>query len=422
MLNRIEIFAAIHDEIERNVHTGQRFAVQIVRVRGLRDVCLRFGWERGEQADEDARLLIEQSLRPNDRVFRSGEESFTLVLPNMRNQNHVLLAATRLVKAFEQPLNGATSPWYGRPMMGIAFFPEHGADADQLCRRAEMAVDEAQRSGEHCFFYQPSESKKEIFYEELREAIESNRLRTYFQPVWDLSAQRVAGAESLARWNSPRNGDVEPLDFVQFAERSDLIWALTRWSINATLRHAAALRDRREFTFAINLSARVFTKPGLVEQLMDALQIWGLPPSAIVAEVTETALVNDLDLTVQVLRRLRDKGVRIAVDDFGTGYSSIAYLSRFPATELKIDKSLVSIIRDDAHTAKLVGAVIKLAHRMDLATVAEGVEEQATQDMLIEMGCDFGQGYHLGRPEPANEFVARFSATQSGSFTSSSAT
>ena len=410
MLNRKQIFAAIQDEIEFSAETGKHFAVQNVRVRGLREIGLRFGWERGEQAEEDARLLIVQSLRPGDRVFRSGDESFTVVLADMRNRNHALLAATRLVKAFEQPLNNATSPWHGRPTMGVVFFPEHGLNADQLCRRAEMAVDKAQLSGEHCVFYQPGESRQEIFYEELREAIESNRLRAYFQPVWDLKNQRVIGAESLARWNSPRLGDVEATDFVPFAERSDLIWALTRWSINATLRHAAALPRANGFTYAINFSPRVFTRPGLVEQLIDALQIWGLPPTAIVAEVTETALVNDLELTVQVLRRLRDHGVRIAVDDFGTGYSSIAYLSRFPATELKIDKSLVGVIHNNAHTEKLVGAVIELAHRMDLVTVAEGVEDQVTQDMLINMGCDFAQGYHLGRPEPANDFVARFAS------------
>ena len=385
--------------------------MQVVRVRGLRDVHLRFGWQEGERAEDDARVLIEQSLRPIDRVFRSGDESFFVVLPDMRNQNHALLAATGLVKAFEQPLNNATSPWFGRPIIGMVFFSEHGVDADQLCRRAEMAVDEAQRRGEQCALYQASDTRKEIFYEELREAIESNHLRTFFQPVWNLKTGSVVGAESLARWNSPSHGDVEPIDFVQFAERSDLIWALTRWSINATLRHASALRGEQNFTFAINLSARVFSRPGLVEQLMDALEIWGLPPTSIVAEVTETALVNDLDLTVQVLRRLRDKGVRIAVDDFGTGYSSIAYLSRFPATELKIDKSLVGAMRSDAHTEKLVGAVIKLAHEMGLATVAEGIEDQVTQDALVEMGCDFGQGYHLGRPAPAEEFVARFAAT-----------
>jgi diguanylate cyclase len=408
MLNRQQIFAAIQAQIDLCAGTDKRFAIQNVRVHGLRDISLRFGWQRGEQADEDARQLIAQSLRPVDQVFRSGEESFTVLLPDMLSPNHALLATTRLAKAFEQPLNIAISPWHGRPIMGVAFFPDHGTDADQLCRRAEIAVDEAQRLGERTMFYQSAAAGKEIFYEELREAIELNRLRAYLQPVVDLKTGCVVGAESLARWNSPRHGKVEPAEFVQFAERSDLIWSLTRWSINATLRHAAALRGQ-DLTFAINLSTRVFTKPGLVEQLLDALQIWGLPPSAIVAEITETALVNDLEMTVRVLHRLRDQGMRIAVDDFGTGYSSIAYLRRFPATELKIDKSLVGAIHNDARTAKLVQAVVNLAHQMDLLAVAEGIEDQVTQDMLTQMGCDLAQGYHLGWPVPAADFVARFS-------------
>lgn len=412
MLNREQIFAAIQEQIALCTDTPRRFAVLIVRVRGLREISIRFGCERGEQAEENARLLIEQSLRPVDRVFRCGDESFAVVLPDLRNHSHALLAATRLVKAFEQPLNSATSPWLGRAIMGIVFFPDHGLDADKLCRRADMAVDEAQHRGEQCVFYQPNETQAEIFYEELHDAIEYNRMHVYFQPVWNLRTERVVGAESLARWTSPLRGEVYPADFIPFAEQSDLISALTRWSINATLRHAAALPGAHGFTFAINLSPRLFAKPGLTQQLVDALKIWGLPPTVVVAEVTETSLVNNIDLTVQVLRRLRDLGMRIAIDDFGTGYASIAYLSKFPATELKIDKSLIGAIHADRRTEKLVRAVIKLAHHMDLATVAEGIEDQLTQEMVVDMDCDFGQGYHLGRPEPASDFVARFSATQ----------
>ncbi len=291
--------------------------MQNVRVHGLRDIGLRFGWQRGEQADEDARQLIAQSLRPDDQVFRSGEESFTLLLPDMLSQNHALLATTRLAKAFEQPLNSEISPWHGRPIMGVAFFPDHGTDADQLCRRAEIAVDEAQRLGERTMFYQSAAAGKEIFYEELREAIELNRLRAYLQPVVDLKTGRVVGAESLARWNSPRHGEVEPPEFVQFAERSDLIWALTRWSINATLRHARPSRPGhhlcdQSFDTGIHQAWAGRTAPGCPADLGSAAS------SAIVAEITETALVNDLDMTVRVLHRLRDQGMRIAVDDFGS--------------------------------------------------------------------------------------------------------
>jgi len=411
MLNRAPIFAAIQEQIERSKSEPSHFALVVVRVSGLRDINIRFGCDRGEQAEENAQVLISESLRPVDRVFRVGDESYAVLLPGLHTQSHALLAATRIVRSFEQPLNRATSPWQGRPIMGIVFHPEHGRDADELYRRAELAVDEAQRRGENYAFYELHEVPMEIVYHDLRDAIEANRLSTYFQPIWDLKAQRIVGAESLARWHNARVGgsaDIGPAQFVPFAEQSDLISALTRWSINASLRHAAAMRETQGFSIAINLSPRVFVKPGLLEQIMDALQIWGLPPTAVVAEVTETAFVNDLQSTVKMLRRLRDQGLRIAIDDFGTGYSSIAYLAKFPATELKIDKSLIGGVRSDARTEKLVRAIVKLAHHMDLTVTAEGIEDQGTQDLLLDMECNFGQGYHLGRPEPAANFVSRY--------------
>ena len=408
MLNRGPIFAAIDEQVARATQANARFAVMMVRVHGLRDITLRFGYERGEQAGEAARVLIEQALRPIDRVFRAGEDSYAVVLSGMRNHHHALLAATRLVSAFEQPLDVASTPWHARAVIGMALYPEHGLAADPLCRSAEMAHDEAQRRGERYALHALSDAPVEIFYEELRDAIEANRLQVYLQPVWNLQSGRVTGAESLARWTSPRHGEVSPKHFVPFAEQSELISALTRWSIHATLRHAASLRQAHDLSFAINFSPRIFNEPGAVEQLLGALEIWGVPPGAVVAEITETALVNDLDVSVLVLRRMRDSGVRIAIDDFGTGYASFSYLRKFPATELKIDMSLVSEMRHDPRTAKLVRAMIDMAHHLDLAAVAEGIEDPLTQEMLTDMGCDFGQGYQLGRPAPAADFQTLF--------------
>ncbi len=410
MMNREPLFAAIETQVEVAAAEAGSFAVVMVRVRGLRDIALRLGYVQGELAEDRARVLIEQSVRPMDQVFRAGDDSFALILPGMRHQNHTLLAATRLIRAFELPMNAGTTPWHGHALMGIALYPQDGDDADALCRHAEMALDDALRRGDQYAFYQAQDKQVEIVHEELRDAIDTNRLRAYFQPIWDLQRLRVAGVESLARWTSEQHGEVSPANFVPFAEQSDLISALTRWSINATLRHAAPLRGAHGLTFAINFSPRVFSKPGIVEQLMDALDIWGVAPTSVIAEVTETALVNDLELSLRVLARLRDRGVGIAIDDFGTGYASIAYLRKFPATELKIDQSLIADMRDDVQTAKLVRAIVNMSHHMDLTVVAEGVEDQATQDLLAEMGCDYGQGYHLGRPEPAADFVARFKA------------
>jgi diguanylate cyclase len=147
----------------------------------------------------------------------------------------------------------------------------------------------------------------------------------------------------------------------------------------------------------------------VVEQLLGALDIWGVAAEQVIVEITETALVHDLDLSVKVMQRLRDRGVRISIDDFGTGYASFSYLRRFPATELKIDMSLVAAMRNDPRSAKLVRAMIDMAHHLDMVAVAEGIEDQSTCDLLTGMGCDFGQGYHLGRPQPAAEFATLLS-------------
>jgi diguanylate cyclase (GGDEF)-like protein len=410
MLNRPQIFNAIQQRLDHADAAGGRLAVMFLRMQGLREISLRFGYDQGELAGEKVHELIVQSLRPVDQVFRAGDDSFVIVLPAMLNQNHVLLASTRLSQTFEQPLESGSTPWQMRAITGIAIYPEHGLGADLLCRRASMALDEAQRRGELHAIYQLHDTQVEIFYEELRDAIEANRLQVFFQPVWNLQSGRISGIESLARWTSPQHGEVSPASFVPFSEQSDLIAALTRWSINATLRQAANLPANAGLSFAINFSPRVFSRPGTVEQLIGALDIWGVAPTAVIVEITETALVNDLESSMQVLRRLRDLGVRIAIDDFGAGYASIAYLRRFPATELKIDQSLVGAMRDDLHTRKLVSAIINMAHHMDLTTVAEGIEDQLTQNLLTDMGCDFGQGYHLGRPESAVDFVTRFNS------------
>ncbi len=409
MLNREHIFAEIESHMQ--AQASERFAVMVLRVPGLREISLRFGYAQGEQAEDMAHALIQRSLRPIDRVFRAGDDSFVVLLPAMLSPNHALLASTRLIQAFEQPLDGAVSPWLVRPVMGIALYPEHAPSADRLCRRASMALDEAQRRGEMCMLYQPHDTQIEIFYDELREALDANRLHVFFQPIWNLQDNRIVGAESLARWNSPNHGEVSPTNFVPFSEQSDLISVLTRWSVNTTLRHVASLPPDQDLRFAINFSPRVLSRPGMVEQLTGALEIWGVAPTAVVVEITETTLVNDLEVSVQVLRRLRDRGIRIAIDDFGTGYSSIAYLRQFPATELKIDQSLVGAMRNEPHTSKLVRAIINMAHDMDLTTTAEGIEDAATQASLADMGCDFGQGFHLGRPQPAAEFIARFLAS-----------
>ena len=410
MLNR----AAIHAAIQRQIDAGgpRGFAVMAMRIFDLRLIALRFGSACGEQAETHTANLISAALRPADIVLQSGDETFVAVLPGLHNRNHMLLAIAKLAAAFEQPHVVASDvpPWQTRVAMGVALFPEDGIDADALWRNAQTAVDDAQRRGDQYAFHDPTSARALIDYHDLRESITANRLATYFQPMWNLAQRRIVGVESLARWTSRTQRPVQPDDFVTFAEQNHLISALTRWSIHSTLRHASTLPHAPDFVLAINLSPQALSRGGVVEQLMDALNIWGMAPATIVAEVTETALARDMDLAVHALRRLRDHGMRVAIDDFGVGYASITYLHKFPATELKIDRSLVASIASDAQVARLVESIIQFAHNLGLATTAEGIEDAATQRLLTEMGCDLGQGYYLGRPEPAADFIARFRA------------
>jgi EAL domain-containing protein (putative c-di-GMP-specific phosphodiesterase class I) len=187
-----------------------------------------------------------------------------------------------------------------------------------------------------------------------------------------------------------------------------MIGELTRWSINAILQHATRARDAGlHLPVSINLSAGAFAERGIVEHVVGALGLWGVDPAAVVIEVTETAIISDLDRGAKLVSRLADAGVGISIDDFGVGNSSFAYLRDFPATELKIDKSFVTPMTVDERSLKLVKAMIDFSHHMDVRVVAEGVEKPETLDRLRELGCDLAQGWLVGRPEPAAEFIDR---------------
>lgn len=410
MLNRAAILAAITRQLPADGGVGEGFAVVEVRVRGLRQIAVRFGSAPGEQAEASIDKLVRESLPTADGVFQSGDETFVAVLPNQRSRNNTLLGVTGVMAAFERPhvVAPGLPPWQTQAVLGIAVFPQDGVDADALWRSASMAADDALRRGERYAFHDALSARASISYNELRDSIEANRLATWFQPIWSLADARIVGVESLARWTSPTLGPVSPDDFVTFAEQNGLIAQLTRWSINATLRYVSALRGLPGCRVAVNLSPQSLARGGIAEQLLDALRIWGVPPEAVVAEITETALAGDLAAVVRELTKLRDRGVRIAIDDFGVGYASITYLSKFPASELKIDKSLVARIDSDARMAKLVESIVWFAHNLGLEATAEGIEDAATQRRLQAMGCDFGQGYHLGKPQPAVDFVARY--------------
>ena len=407
MLNRPDAFARIATGLAQCARGDSSFGVLLVRLQRIHELNVLFGYALREQLEEAARAQLAAALRPVDSVLVIGSGEFLVLLPGLLSANHALLAAHRVVRAFETPLATAAGPVQAGVAVGASAFPKHGDSADLLCRRAEMAYAEALRRSERAALYTPSSEFTEISYYELRDALRQGLLEVHLQPILDLRRNRVAGVESLARWNSPRWGWVSPYLFVRLAEQTGLIGELSRWSLNATLRHlAGAQLAERGLTVSINLSPRLFAEPALAEQIVAALNLWDIPAANVILEVTEDAVMDDPQRSAKAMAQLHAAGLRIAIDDFGIGQSSFAYLRQFPASDLKIDQSFVLEMQRSERSAQLVRSMIELAHHLGMQVCAEGVADAATQRALAEMDCDFVQGFHIGRPQPAAAFLA----------------
>jgi EAL domain-containing protein (putative c-di-GMP-specific phosphodiesterase class I) len=236
----------------------------------------------------------------------------------------------------------------------------------------------------------------------LRQAIENHELILEFQPQVSLQTGRIVSAEALVRWQHPRRGLLGPNEFIPLAERVMLIEPLTQWVLNAALRESRAWQAAgHTVVVAVNFSMRSFQDPYLLETISSLLTTWNMPPSSLLLELTESSLMADPAETIEVITRLRAKGLRIAVDDFGTGYASLGYLKHFPVDELKIDKSFIRGMATDRKDLAIVRSTISLAHELGLQAVAEGVEDSATWDLLAQAGCDQAQGYYICEPVSA---------------------
>lgn len=402
MLNRDDFFVFFARHIA-DIRADKKLGLMLAKVQRLGEINIILDKELADAAQS----RIEKALRPNDKIARVGECDFIICLSDLKNTNHAALAANSLVRAFEEPLSIQAGPVQATITLGVSVSPDHGDRAEILCKHAEIAFAQALKSSDRYAIYDSHEEKIKIHYPEFREAIGNNRLEVYLQPFWDLRKKKIVGAESLARWKSAEHGFVRPDHFIPFAEQTGLIGGLTRWSVNTTLNHFREIhRHDKDLSVSINLSARVFHEQGIVEQILGALNIFDLPADVLVLEVTESAIMMDLQLSARILENLRDNGVRISIDDFGCGYSSFEYLKKFPATELKIDRSFVFDINGNKRAEQLVRSMIDLAHNLGIVAIAEGVENRETSELLADMDCDFAQGYFYGRPRPAEEFIA----------------
>jgi predicted signal transduction protein with EAL and GGDEF domain len=349
-------------------------------------------------------LRLVNQLRVGDTICRIGGDEFVVVLPEVKRSSDVAQVAQKVIEQLAQPV-----PLEGRELIvtasiGISVFPDDGGDAETLIRNADAAMYAAKELGRanYQFFtaqMNQAASRRLALESDLRRALGKDELRVHYQPIVEAGSARLVGYEALVRWQHPERGLVMPGEFIQLAEDTGLILRIGEWVLRQACRWAQRADAARGVQVSVNLSPRQFNDPRLAEMVAQVLAETGLAPRLLELEITESTAMQHTDATLATLERLEQLGVSISIDDFGTGYSSLAYLRRFPVDKLKIDRSFVAVAPADQEQAAIISAIVALAHALQIEVVAEGVETQAQREFLARCGCDFIQGYLIGRPE-----------------------
>jgi diguanylate cyclase (GGDEF)-like protein/PAS domain S-box-containing protein len=391
--------------------TGEPAALLVMDLDQFKDVNDALGHDHGD------RLLIEMSrrlqhvLREADTLARLGGDEFAVLLTSGADVANATATARHIRDALADPFQLGGIFLQSNASIGIAVYPDHATDAETLVQRADVAMYTAKRGGLGHAVYAPEQDQSSVhrlaLLGELRRAIAKDELVVHYQPCLDLRTGTVSGAEALVRWDHPTHGLMAPSEFIELAEVSGAIGALTRWVIGAAIEQATRWqRAGWRLPVAVNLSVRNLYDRELVPWLSDCLATRGIDASLLTLEVTESELMDDPILAMEVLGKVKALGASTAIDDFGTGYSSLAYLKHLPIDELKIDRSFVSTMVADESDLTIVRSTIDLSHNLGLDVVAEGVEDAPTLVRLAELGCDRVQGYFVSRPVPADVLEA----------------
>jgi diguanylate cyclase (GGDEF)-like protein/PAS domain S-box-containing protein len=353
---------------------------------------------------------LASALRPGDTIARFGGDSFAVVCEEIEDETHAQRLAERLTAAFARPFVVAGEQLFVTASIGIVV-SGGGERPEELVRDADAAMSRAKERGHgHFELFDPALRERAVARlrteAELRRAVTSGELRLHYQPFWSLPERKLAGVEALVRWQHPERGLLGPGEFIPVAEESDLIVAVGTWVLREACRQLAEWRREHpastRLKLRVNLSARQVTQQGLLEIVAAALDVHGLPASAVGLEITEGLLLQDSESVAATLAALKASGVALVLDDFGTGYSSLSYLKRFPIDQLKIDRSFVAGLEDRDEDRAIVGAIVGMAGALGLTVVPEGVETEAQLAALVELGCQYAQGFLLARPlEPA---------------------
>ena len=356
---------------------------------------------------------IQSSLRNIDTLARLGGDEFVILLEDIENNNYASTVAERLQQELKRPFSVNGEEVYAPASFGLVDNTKDYDCPEDIIRDADSAMYHAKEKGRaqyKVFDKKLHEKALHLLQREtdLRKAIHKKEFETHYQPIVSLETRSVIGFEALIRWNHPQLGLIYPGSFISIAEETGLIIPITRAMVEEACRDLKIWHDRvkhlQNLTMNVNISSRHFLQPGLLNDIKQVLNKIDLPPELLKLEITETALMEDVEDTVRLVQRMRDYGLQIVIDDFGTGYSSLSYLQRLPIDTLKVDRSFVSRIQNTPDgNRNIVEAIVSLAQRLDMIVVAEGVETLEQLNILLELNCQLGQGYLFSKPLTRSE-------------------
>ena len=408
LANRTRFSDRLQQALARSERMGHRVGILFMDLDNFKGVNDSLGHSAGDRLLTEVAERVERCLRPADTVARLGGDEFAILLDDVTSADDAKRVVDRIFLAMEQPFALDGKEIIVRASVGIAVSSSTaGSDADSLLRDADVAMYVAKSHGKGCYevfeqSMQVSMMERLELLADLQRAVERGEFVLQYQPMITLRTGELSGVEALVRWQHPRRGLIQPLEFIPLAEDSGSIVGLGRWVLEHACRQATAWQmsfpHATDWTLSVNVSAKQLQHPGFVGEVEHILKATGLRPDRLVLEITESVMMHDAKLMMTRLQELKSLGLRLAIDDFGTGYSSLSYLRQFPFDLLKIDKSFIDDVGSTDHQKELTRAIIELGRTLDLELVAEGIERNEQLTRLLSLECNLGQGFFFAEP------------------------
>lgn len=410
--NRLLLNDRVNQALASAPRHKRQVAVLFLDLDGFKHINDSLGHAIGDKLLQSIAKRLVACVRASDTVSRQGGDEFVVLLSEADQWEDAATTARRILQAVAEPHTIDQHDLYITTSIGVAVFPDDGADADSLIQNADIAMYEAKEKGRQgCQFFKPTMNtravERQFIVDGLRRALERHEFALHYQPKISLTTGSITGAEALIRWTHPTRGLVPPADFIPIAEDCRLILPISKWVLREACAQAQTWVEAGlpVATMAVNVSAIAFQEESFLADLFALLDETGLDPRSLELELTEGILMKHAESVTSILQTLRERGVQVTIDDFGTGYSSLSYLRKFPVDALKIDQSFVRQISTDGDDTAIVTAVISMARNLKLRVIAEGVETLEQIAFLQAHECDEAQGFYFSPPVPPEEFA-----------------